>query len=191
MQGTAVHNCIMPDRNIVANIGGVFLVGTMNNCAILHIYPVTHFYIMHITPYHSIKPETAFITGGTGILGGEIACALIGVGANVAILDRNTEVSEAYKERLAAGPGQYMVVHGDVLRRDVLETAVAQIVAEYGRIDILINAAGGNHPQATTTPDNSFFDLPQEALGFVFNLNLILALTITLKLFMSLGVSGK
>lgn len=91
----------------------------------------------------------------------------------MAILDRNTEVSEAYKERLAAGPGQYMVVHGDVLRRDVLETAVAQIVAEYGRIDILINAAGGNHPQATTTPDNSFFDLPQEALGFVFNLNII------------------
>ncbi|MBK7181090.1 MAG: SDR family oxidoreductase [Chloroflexi bacterium] len=129
--------------------------------------------LQELTKWYDFSGKTAVITGGTGILGGEIACALIGVGANVAILDRNTEVSEAYKERLASGPGQYMVVHGDVLRRDVLETAVAQIVAEYGRIDILINAAGGNHPQATTTPDNSFFDLPQEALGFVFNLNII------------------
>ena len=102
-----------------------------------------------------------------------MACALIGCGANVAILDRNTEIPEANQKPMDAGPGSYMVVHGDVLQRDVLETAVAEIVAAYGRIDILINAAGGNHPQATTNVDNPFFDLPQEALGFVFDLNII------------------
>lgn len=72
-----------------------------------------------------------------------------------------------------AGPGKYMVVYGDVLNREVLETAVQQVVAAYGRIDILINAAGGNHPKATTNAETSFFDLPKEALGFVFDLNIM------------------
>ncbi len=129
--------------------------------------------LQELTQWYDFTGKTAVITGGTGVLGGEMACALVGVGANVAVLDRNTEIPEAYKKPMAAGPGKYMVVHGDVLQRDLLETAVEQIVATYGRIDILINAAGGNHPQATTAADNSFFDLPQEALGFVFDLNII------------------
>jgi len=128
---------------------------------------------MDLLNQFSLAGKTAVITGGTGVLGGEMACALVGLGANVAVLDRNTAIPEALQKPMDAGPGKYMVVYADVLQRDVLETAVAKIVAEYGRIDILINAAGGNHPQATTTADNSFFDLPQEALGFVFNLNIV------------------
>lgn len=129
---------------------------------------------MDLQNQFSLAGKTAVITGGTGVLGGEMACALVGLGANVAVLDRNTEIPEALQKPMDAGPGKYMVVYADVLQRDLLETAVAKIVASYGsRIDILINAAGGNHPQATTTVDNSFFDLPQEALGFVFNLNII------------------
>jgi NAD(P)-dependent dehydrogenase (short-subunit alcohol dehydrogenase family) len=129
--------------------------------------------MQELTQWYDFTGKTAVITGGTGVLGGEMACALVGLGANVAILDRNTEIPEALQKPMDAGPGKYMVVYGDVLNRDVLETAAKQIVAAYGRIDILINAAGGNHPQATTTTENPFFDLPKEAFDFVFDLNII------------------
>ena len=129
--------------------------------------------LQELTQWYDFTGKTAVITGGTGVLGGEMACALVGLGANVAVLDRNTELPELYKEPMDAGPGKYMVVYGDVLNREVLETAVQQVVAAYGRIDILINAAGGNHPKATTNAETSFFDLPKEALGFVFDLNIM------------------
>ena len=129
--------------------------------------------LQELTQWYDFTGKTAVITGGTGVLGGEMACALVGLGANVAVLDRNTELPEQYKEPMDAGPGKYMVVYGDVLNREVLETAVQQVVAAYGRIDILINAAGGNHPKATTNAETSFFDLPKEALGFVFDLNIM------------------
>jgi len=60
-----------------------------------------------------------------------------------------------------------------VLVRERLEEAADKIHAAFGKIDILINAAGGNHPNATTSADISFFDLPDEALRFVFNLNIV------------------
>ena len=71
--------------------------------------------------------KTIVITGGTGVLGGEMACALIGCGANVAILDRNTEIPEKYRQPLEAGPGKYLVVYADVLDRSVLEAARLEI----------------------------------------------------------------
>jgi NAD(P)-dependent dehydrogenase (short-subunit alcohol dehydrogenase family) len=72
-----------------------------------------------------------------------------------------------------AGPGKYMVAYADVLNREVLNEAAQLIQQAFGKIDILINAAGGNHPKATTNPDNSFFDLPKEAMDFVFDLNIM------------------
>ncbi|MCB9419961.1 MAG: SDR family oxidoreductase [Ardenticatenaceae bacterium] len=117
--------------------------------------------------------KTIVITGGTGVLGGEMACALVGCGANVAVLDRNPNLPDELKQPMDAGPGKYIVVYGDVLIRESLETAVSQISAVFGDIDILINAAGGNHPQATTSIENPFFDLPDDALRFVFDLNVI------------------
>jgi NAD(P)-dependent dehydrogenase (short-subunit alcohol dehydrogenase family) len=122
---------------------------------------------------YDFRGKTAVITGGTGLLGGEMACALVGLGANVAVLDRNTAIPEAHRQPLAAGPGKYLVVYADVLQRKLLEQAVAEVLAAFGRIDILINAAGGNHPQATTAADSSFFDLLPESLGFVFDLNIL------------------
>src|SRR5207237_4783934 len=70
------------------------------------------------------------------------------------------------------GPGKAVVVEGDVVKKDTLERAAEVVTSEFGRIDCLINGAGGNHPQATTRPDLSFFDVPEEALRFVFDLNL-------------------
>ncbi len=129
--------------------------------------------LKELTQWYDFTGKTIVITGGTGVLGGEMACALVGCGANVVVLDRNPNLPEELKKPMDAGPGKYMVVYGNVLDREHLETAVGQIHAAFGGIDMLINAAGGNHPQATTSADVSFFDLPDEALRFVFDLNII------------------
>ena len=129
--------------------------------------------LQELTQWYDFTGKTIVITGGTGVLGGEMACALVGCGANVAVLDRNPNLPEELKKPMDAGPGKYMVVYGDVLDREHLETAADEIQAAFGDIDALINAAGGNHPQATTSADVSFFDLPDEALRFVFDLNIV------------------
>ncbi len=102
-----------------------------------------------------------------------MACALVGCGANVTVLDRNPNLPEELKISMDSGPGKYMVVYGDVLVREHLESAADDIRAAFENIDILINAAGGNHPDATTSADVPFFDLPAEALRFVFDLNIV------------------
>jgi NAD(P)-dependent dehydrogenase (short-subunit alcohol dehydrogenase family) len=129
--------------------------------------------LQELTQWYDFTGKTAVITGGTGVLGGEIACALVGCGANVAVIDRNPNLPDYLKTPMDAGPGKYMVAYADVLERDVLEEAARLIQNAFGDIDILINAAGGNHPKATTNPENAFFDLPKEALGFVFDLNIV------------------
>ena len=126
-----------------------------------------------LSQLYDFSGKTAVITGGTGVLGGEIACALVGCGANVVVLDRNPNLPDALKKPVDAGPGQYMVTYADVLDRALLATARQAIEATFGDIHILVNGAGGNHPQATTNPERSFFDLPREALDFVFDLNLV------------------
>lgn len=129
--------------------------------------------VQDVLNWYDFRGKTAVITGGTGVLGGEMACALVGLGANVAVLDRNPDIPEAYRQPLDAGPGQYMVVYADVLDRELLAAAAEKVVGVYGRIDILINAAGGNQAQATVSGERPFFDLPPEALKFVFDLNLM------------------
>ena len=126
-----------------------------------------------LTKLYDLSGKTAVITGGTGVLGGEMACALVGCGANVAVLDRNTNIPEVYQQPMDAGPGKYLVVYADVLDRQVLEEARQEIEKHFGAADILINAAGGNHPKATTSPETPFFDLPPDAVQWVFNLNFI------------------
>jgi NAD(P)-dependent dehydrogenase (short-subunit alcohol dehydrogenase family) len=126
-----------------------------------------------VTDWYDFTGRTVLVTGGAGILGGEMACALIGCGANVAILDRDPSLADRLKDRLACGPGRSMVVYGDVLEPDTLVEAEKALRAEFGPIDTLINAAGGNSPGGTTSADTSFFDLPQEGLRFVTDLNLV------------------
>jgi NAD(P)-dependent dehydrogenase (short-subunit alcohol dehydrogenase family) len=117
---------------------------------------------------------TVLITGGAGILGGEIACALVGCNANVVILDRDIELAKKVIERFPARvKGRGVRVYGDVLNPDTLHQAHETIKAEFGAVDTLINAAGGNHPSATTSADLSFFDLPLDALRHVGDLNLL------------------
>jgi len=112
------------------------------------------------------------ITGGTGVLCGAMAKALVGCGANVAILARSVEKGDALLAEVS-GPGRAIIVAGDVLKPETLRQAAATVMKEFGRIDALVNGAGGNNPQATTRPDLAFFDLPEEALRYVLDLNLL------------------
>jgi NAD(P)-dependent dehydrogenase (short-subunit alcohol dehydrogenase family) len=126
-----------------------------------------------LTQLYDFSDRTVAITGGAGILGGEIACALVGCGANVAVMDLNPALADRLAPRFEAGPGRALVVYTDVLDRDSLIKAEATISAEFGPVDTLINAAGGNSPRATTSADLSFFDLSEDALRFVFDLNIV------------------
>jgi NAD(P)-dependent dehydrogenase (short-subunit alcohol dehydrogenase family) len=116
--------------------------------------------------------RTIVVTGATGVLCGAMAKALVGCGANVAILARSREKGAATLNRIS-GPGRAAVVVGDALKQETLRDAARAALDEFGRIDGLINGAGGNIPQATTRQELSFFDLPEDALRHVFDLNLL------------------
>lgn len=122
---------------------------------------------------YDFSGQTIVITGGTGILGGEIACALVGCGANVAILDRNLDPAQHILELMEPRANHAVAVRADVLDQESLRKAAETIQGKFGAIHGLINAAGGNRPQATTRPDLSFFDLPADALRWVFDLNIL------------------
>jgi len=127
-----------------------------------------------LTTLYDFTDCTALITGGAGVLGGELACALVGCNANVVILDRDQELAQRVIERFPKTvKGRAVRVSGDVLNLESLKQAHETIKAEFGAVDILINAAGGNHPSATTKPELSFFDLPLDALRHVGDLNLL------------------
>jgi NAD(P)-dependent dehydrogenase (short-subunit alcohol dehydrogenase family) len=126
-----------------------------------------------LTKMYDLTGKSIVITGGAGIIGGEIACALVGCGASVAIMDRDPALADRLIERLETSVGRAIIVYGDVLDHDLLEETAREVLETFGRIDCLINAAGGNHPRASTGPDHSFFDLLPEDLRFVFDLNII------------------
>ena len=123
---------------------------------------------------YDFSDRTILVTGGAGVLGSEIACALVGCNANVVLLDRDQDLAQKVIERFPkVVKGRGVRVFGDVLKVETLQQANETIQAEFGTVDILINGAGGNHPSATTKPDLSFFDLPLDALRHVGDLNLL------------------
>jgi NAD(P)-dependent dehydrogenase (short-subunit alcohol dehydrogenase family) len=126
-----------------------------------------------VVQWFDFSGRTVVITGGAGILGGEMACMLVGCGANVAIIDRDPSLADRLLDRLGCGPGCGVVVYGDVLKPETLAEAEETVRAEFGPVDTLLNAAGGNSPRATTSEDLTYFDLPEEALRFVFDLNVV------------------
>ena len=117
--------------------------------------------------------RTIVISGGAGVLGSEMGCALVRSGANVVILDRDLSRADPLQRRLDQGPGCGSLVKADVLRKESLLEAKASIQERFGKVYGLINAAGGNFPQATTGPELCFFDLPDEAVRQVVDLNLV------------------
>lgn len=129
--------------------------------------------LAELTQQYDFTDRTIIITGGGGVLCGEMACALVGCNANVAILDRDPELAERVVQRFEGIKGKYLVSKGDVLNKESLEQAAAEVVGHFGRIDCLINGAGGNNPKATTNPEQSFFSLPADSIKFVSDLNLL------------------
>jgi NAD(P)-dependent dehydrogenase (short-subunit alcohol dehydrogenase family) len=126
-----------------------------------------------LTRQYDFCDRVMVVTGGAGVLGGEMACALAGCGARVAIVDRKPEEAGRLRERLGDGADRLLVIGGNVLEKDSMEQAARRIVETWGGIDGLINAAGGNYPGATTGAEQTFFDLPESALRFVSDLNLL------------------
>lgn len=129
--------------------------------------------LKELTNMYDFSGKTVVVTGGAGILGGELSCALVGLNANVAILDRSPEMAQRLVHRFDPAGGRAIIVYGDVLNRDIMEATAERVLDEFGRVDALINGAGGNSPRATTGPSQEFFDIPEEALRFVFDLNIL------------------
>ncbi len=119
-----------------------------------------------------IKDNVVVITGGTGVLGRAIAIHLADQGAKVVIMGRKAEVGNEIVKEIKENGGEAMFLVTNVMNREILEQNLADILAAYGRVDALLNAAGGNMPGATVAPTGTFFDLKIEEFQRVLDLNL-------------------
>ena len=121
----------------------------------------------------NIQGQTAVITGGSGGLGSIMSRALAKAGARVAVISLHDTSSGKVVETIRADGGEAIGIACDVMDRAALEKAREEILRSFGSIDILINAAGGNQPGATTSQEVSFFDLDRQAVDRVFDLNFV------------------
>jgi NAD(P)-dependent dehydrogenase (short-subunit alcohol dehydrogenase family) len=121
----------------------------------------------------SLRGKVAIVTGATGVLGGDMARGLAAAGARVGIIGRRQAQAEAVAAEIIAAGGDALALPADVLKHDEIAGARDAALARWGRIDILVNAAGGNMPGATIAPGGSFFDLSEDALRQVVDLNLM------------------
>ncbi len=119
----------------------------------------------------SLRGQTAFVTGGSGVLGSAMARGLAGSGARVAIAGRRAEACERVAEAIRADGGEALGVACDVLDLGSLDRARRAVEAAFGPVDILINAAGGNVPGATTSAAQPFFALEPEGVAAVLGSN--------------------
>ncbi len=119
----------------------------------------------------SVENKVIVITGAGGVLCGTMAVSLAKAGAKIAVLDIMEAAAKKVADEIKTGRGKAVAIKCNVLDKQSIESAKDKVVSEFGKIDVLINGAGGNKKDATTSPDLSFFDLPAEAVRFVFDLN--------------------
>ncbi len=119
----------------------------------------------------SVKDKVVVITGGTGVLCKAMVRHFAAQGAKVAILARNSTLGEELVASVKAEGGEAAFFQTDVQKRDLVEQNYVQIMNRYGRIDVLINGAGGNKPGATIPPEKTLFDLELDAMRDVVDLN--------------------
>lgn len=127
----------------------------------------------YIEKMFDVSGQVAVVTGGGGVLCGAMSRALAKAGVKVAVMDIFPEAAQKVVDDIVAADGEAMAVKADVLSRESLEAARDAVLEKWGTVDILINGAGGNKKQATTTPEQPFFDLPPDAVQWVFNLNFL------------------
>jgi NAD(P)-dependent dehydrogenase (short-subunit alcohol dehydrogenase family) len=125
-----------------------------------------------LTDLFSLEGRVAVVTGGTGVLGGAMARGLARAGAKVGVLGRRQEKAEAAAREIEEEGGEALALPADVLDREELEDTREVVVERWGRLDVLVNAAGGNMARATLEPGQSFFELPVEDMDAVVALNL-------------------
>ena len=128
-----------------------------------------------ICNFYDFSGQSIVITGGAGVLGGAMVRALFDCGANVTILSAHLEAAQKMADSLERKPdsGQALAVQGNVLETESVKAAIDLTLAQFGKIDGLINAAGGNRPEASTDAVKTFFDLSDIALRGVLDLNLM------------------
>ena len=119
--------------------------------------------------------QTFVVTGGAGVICGAMAKGLFELGANVAIFDYNLEAASAMVSKLNSlgGPGKAQAVKCNVLDMQSIRDGFDQVLQTFGKVDGLINGAGGNKPDATTTDTKTFFELDSAAIRWVFDLNIL------------------
>lgn len=135
--------------------------------------------------HEHLKGKTVVITGGSGVLCSAFAYALAKQDMNIAVLGRTPEKLEAVAEKIRSLGSKALAVKCDVVDAQSVKAAKKAVNDAFGKVDILINGAGGNHPQGNTTKDifedgdienpdiRSFFDLSPENFNYVFNLNIV------------------
>jgi NAD(P)-dependent dehydrogenase (short-subunit alcohol dehydrogenase family) len=120
----------------------------------------------------SIEGKVAVITGASGVLGGSLARSFVEAGAKVIALGRSQETLDGKVKELMDLGGEALAVEANVMDIRSLEKAAEKIREHYGKIDILLNIAGGNIPAATLSPEQSFFDMNMEGWNEVTDLNI-------------------
>jgi NAD(P)-dependent dehydrogenase (short-subunit alcohol dehydrogenase family) len=119
-----------------------------------------------------VQDKVIVLTGGSGLLGTSMVHHFAEQGAKVVILDKNEKTGKELQDSVRANGGDAWFLYTDVLNKEILEKNYTDIMAEYGRIDVLINGAGGNMAGATIPPDKTIFNLEIDAFKKVVDLNL-------------------
>jgi len=121
----------------------------------------------------NVQGKVIAATGGGGVLVGAMARGLAQAGAKIAVLDIFEEAAQRVADDIVQAGGEAVGIKMDVLDKSSVQAGLVAALERFGKVDILINGAGGNKKEATTSPDLSFFDLPEDAFQWVFNLNFI------------------
>lgn len=128
---------------------------------------------MNSSDLFDLSGQTVVVIGGTGALGGAMASALAGAGASIFIIGRNAGNGAERVREIESTGGKAAFIAADVMDKTSLQNARDQILERSMGIQILVNAAGGNRPDATLAPGANFCDLPLDAWQGVFDLNLV------------------
>jgi NAD(P)-dependent dehydrogenase (short-subunit alcohol dehydrogenase family) len=122
--------------------------------------------------YFGLENKVIVITGATGILGASFVEGVSDMGGKVVLLGRNETIGKQRADALTSKGREALFIQTDVLSREALEAAKDQVISRFGKIDGLVNGAGGNLPEAVIAPDKDIFDIDIDGLKKAFDLNL-------------------